>query len=82
MTTRKLGLRIAEHKRIDSPIGQHLIICKDCCSSDLADRFGIIDKGRDYDSLTKLEAIYIATKKPILNTAMTDNTGYKLKLNF
>ena len=63
-TSQYVTIRISEHQKKDSPVGQHLV---ECCGTKHNVKWEIIDACRGVEKLMATEAIYIEKLKPQLN---------------
>ena len=63
-TSRHVTTRISEHRKKDSPVGQHLV---EYCGTTHNVKWEILDACRGVEKLMTIEAIYIKKQKPQLN---------------
>ena len=58
-------IRITEHQKSDSPVGQHVA---ECCGQSKAFEWRLNDKSNDVEKLLTLEALQKSKRKPHVNS--------------
>ena len=77
-TCRHVTTRIAEHQKLDSPVGLHV---SNCCGAAKAFTWRVIDQSTDTEKLITIEALHIRQRKPKINTR-DENRGRELTLKY
>ena len=67
-TVRHLATRVDEHRIGDSPVGQHLLVCKKEVGGTAELKSEIIDQTANTHKLLPLEALNIWSERPKINT--------------
>ena len=67
-TVRRLATRVDEHRKGDSPLGQHLLECKKEVGGTAELKPEIIDQTANNHKLLTLEALHIWRERPKINT--------------
>ena len=77
-TCRHVTTRIAEHQKLDSPVGLHV---SNCCGAAKAFTWRVIDQSTDTEKLITIEALHIRQRKPKINTR-DEYRGRELTLKY
>ena len=67
-TVRQLATRVDEHRKGDSPVGQHLLECRKEVGGTAELKSEIIDQTANTHKLLTLEALHIWRERPKINT--------------
>ena len=67
-TVRHLATRVDEHRKADSPVGQHLLECNKEVGGTAELKSEIIDQTANTHKLLTLEALHICRERPKINT--------------
>ena len=67
-TVRHLATRVDEHRKGDSPVGQHSLECNKEVGSTAVLKSEIIDQTAKIHKLLTLEALHIWRERPRINT--------------